>query len=163
LIRSGLRYRLPVQSSVFAWPDRRTFVILGKSFLSAAVFSWPSPQRTNLACHWRPAIGKQRQAVRVSERATVSMWRIRVISICCRSQHKRSKNPGDSTEMIQARTAFLIGRLCAIADQLNVSRMYCSRAARGAELCLLGCRCGGGYYLAAISVAENSHKSKTDA
>ncbi len=64
-------------------------------------------------------------------------------------QHKRSKNPGDSAEMIQARTAFLnSGAYAPIADKLNALTLEFNSGAPGAELCLLDAGCGEGYYLA---------------
>jgi 23S rRNA (guanine745-N1)-methyltransferase len=63
-------------------------------------------------------------------------------------QHKRSKNPGDSTEMILARTAFLNGGSYApIADTLNLLTHKIIAATAELELCLLDAGCGEGYYL----------------
>lgn len=63
-------------------------------------------------------------------------------------QHKRSKNPGDSTEMIQARTAFLnSGAFAPIAAQLESLTLELLAGAPGREICLLDAGCGEGYYL----------------
>lgn len=63
-------------------------------------------------------------------------------------QYKRSKNPGDSTAMIQARTAFLnSGAFAPIAGQLNTLTHELLADASSAECCLLDAGCGEGYYL----------------
>lgn len=64
-------------------------------------------------------------------------------------QHKRSKNPGDSPEMIQARTAFLnSGAYAPIADKLDVLTHELIAGVPSQEVCLLDAGCGEGYYLA---------------
>jgi 23S rRNA (guanine745-N1)-methyltransferase len=64
-------------------------------------------------------------------------------------QHKRSKNPGDSAEMVQARTAFLnSGAYAPIADKLNELTRALLAATPSNELCVLDAGCGEGYYLA---------------
>jgi len=63
-------------------------------------------------------------------------------------QHKRSKNPGDSTEMILARTSFLnAGSYAPIAAKLNLLTHKIIAATAELELCLLDAGCGEGYYL----------------
>lgn len=64
-------------------------------------------------------------------------------------QHKRSKNPGDSAAMVQARTAFLnSGAYAPIANQLNMLTQQLLATVPHAEVCLLDAGCGEGYYLA---------------
>jgi 23S rRNA (guanine745-N1)-methyltransferase len=63
-------------------------------------------------------------------------------------QHKRSKNPGDSTAMIFARTVLLnSGVYAPIADKLNAITHELVAGHPGQELCLLDAGCGEGYYL----------------
>lgn len=63
-------------------------------------------------------------------------------------QQRRSKNPGDSKEMVLARTAFLAGGAYApIADRLNELTHELVDVHHGKELCLLDAGCGEGYYL----------------
>ena len=63
-------------------------------------------------------------------------------------QHKRSKDPGDSPEMIQARTAFLnSGAYAAIAEHLNEMIHTLITTLTGHEVCVLDAGCGEGYYL----------------
>lgn len=61
---------------------------------------------------------------------------------------KRSKNPGDSKEMVSARATFLNADFYRpIADAcLDVMLDYCSRVADG-QITLLDAGCGDGYYL----------------
>lgn len=61
-------------------------------------------------------------------------------------QHKKSKNPGDSKAMVQARTNFLDGDFYKpIADQL--SKIIFSQLSDENEHCVLDAGCGEGYYL----------------
>lgn len=63
-------------------------------------------------------------------------------------QQKRSKHPGDSKEMVLARTAFLnSGAYAPIADKLNAisDELIADKPEQG--LCLLDAGCGEGYYL----------------
>lgn len=66
-------------------------------------------------------------------------------------QHKRSKNPGDSAEMILARTAVLnSGVYAPIADTLTAITYALIAGSRSRALCLLDAGCGEGYYLAQL-------------
>lgn len=68
------------------------------------------------------------------------------------AQRKRSKDPGDSNEMILARRRFLDGGYYRpISDQLN--RMLLERTAGLAEPAILDLGCGEGYYTAALEQA----------
>jgi 23S rRNA (guanine745-N1)-methyltransferase len=63
-------------------------------------------------------------------------------------QHKRSRHPGDSPEMVQARTAFLNSHAyLPIAEQLNAITLGLLLALPEQGLCLLDAGCGEGYYL----------------
>lgn len=63
-------------------------------------------------------------------------------------QQKRSKHPGDSKEMVLARTAFLnSGAYAPIADRLNTLTLDLIAGQPGQALCLLDAGCGEGYYL----------------
>lgn len=63
-------------------------------------------------------------------------------------QQKRSKNPGDSKEMIEARTAFLnTGIYRPIADKLNDITDALLTEANNQSINLLDAGCGDGYYL----------------
>lgn len=63
-------------------------------------------------------------------------------------QQKRSKNPGDSKEMIDARTAFLnTGVYAPIADKFNDINSELITGYKDQEICLLDAGCGEGYYL----------------
>lgn len=75
-------------------------------------------------------------------------------------QYKRSKHPGDSTEMVQARTAFLNGGAYApIADQLNAITLELFAAASGHSRCVLDAGCGEGYYLSQLLKALQHAKT----
>jgi 23S rRNA (guanine745-N1)-methyltransferase len=64
-------------------------------------------------------------------------------------QHKRSKHPGDSAEMVQARTVFLnSGAYAPIADKLNELARTLLAATPSDAPCVLDAGCGEGYYLA---------------
>lgn len=61
-------------------------------------------------------------------------------------QHKKSKDPGDSKAMVQARTRFLDGDFYKpIAD--NLSKIVLQNLAKDKNLCVLDAGCGEGYYL----------------
>jgi 23S rRNA (guanine745-N1)-methyltransferase len=61
-------------------------------------------------------------------------------------QHKRSKQPGDSKEMVAARVQFLNSGLYEpVASQL--AEIACAQLADGRETCLMDAGCGEGYYL----------------
>ncbi len=63
-------------------------------------------------------------------------------------QNKRSRNPGDSAEMVAARSAFLnSGGFAPIADKLNELTRASLTTSR-TETCVLDAGCGEGYYLA---------------
>lgn len=63
-------------------------------------------------------------------------------------QQKRSKNPGDSQEMIDARTAFLNTDVYSpIADKFNDISYELISGNQHQEICLLDAGCGEGYYL----------------
>ncbi|MBQ0721487.1 MAG: methyltransferase domain-containing protein [Gammaproteobacteria bacterium] len=61
-------------------------------------------------------------------------------------QHKRSKNPGDSKEMVMARQRFLNTGLYAPVAQC-LSEMLRTNIGPGREHCVLDAGCGEGYYL----------------
>lgn len=68
-------------------------------------------------------------------------------------QNKRSRDPGDSKEMVAARRRFLgAGCYQPIADAVN--RMVLSDAPRGAVLSCLDAGCGEGYYLRELAAAS---------
>ena len=78
-------------------------------------------------------------------------------------QHKRSKHPGDSQEMVQARTALLnSGVYAPIADRLSVISHELFAAHQGQELCLLDAGCGEGYYLAQLLDALSASPIQKD-
>ena len=60
-------------------------------------------------------------------------------------QHKRSKQPGDSKEMVSARAEFLNSGIYApVADKLAVITF--AQITDGKETCLMDAGCGEGYY-----------------
>ncbi len=60
-------------------------------------------------------------------------------------QHKRSKQPGDSKEMVSARTRFLdSGVYESIADRL--AEIVVAQVSGDKEICLMDAGCGEGYY-----------------
>jgi len=64
-------------------------------------------------------------------------------------QHKRSKQPGDSKEMVDARTDFLnSGAYEPIASKL--AEIIFAQTSDGNSTCILDAGCGEGYYLDAI-------------
>ncbi len=78
-------------------------------------------------------------------------------------QHKRSKNPGDSTAMILARTAFLnSGVYAPIADKLNAITHEFIASHKGEEICLLDAGCGEGYYLAQLLASLQQQPNPQD-
>lgn len=63
-------------------------------------------------------------------------------------QFKRSKNPGDSKEMVAARTAFLeTGVYAPIAEKLSALVIELTGRPVQAPVCILDAGCGEGYYL----------------
>lgn len=61
-------------------------------------------------------------------------------------QHKRSKHPGDSKEMVLARTQFLnSGKYESIAQKL--AEIAFTQIPKGKEVCVLDAGCGEGYYV----------------
>ncbi len=61
-------------------------------------------------------------------------------------QHKKSKDPGDSKAMVEARTCFLdSGFYKPIAEEL--SKIILSNLSKDKDLCMLDAGCGEGYYL----------------
>ena len=79
-------------------------------------------------------------------------------------QHKRSKHPGDSKEMVVARTQFLSSGLYEpIAKQLadiTFAQMSDLLGTEKGEICLLDAGCGEGYYLDFIFNAIQEKESK---
>ncbi len=66
-------------------------------------------------------------------------------------QQKKSKNPGDSHEMIVARTAFLnSGVYAPIADKFNDINYGLITGYQSQSICLLDAGCGEGYYLQSL-------------
>lgn len=64
-------------------------------------------------------------------------------------QHKRSKQPGDSKEMVSARTRFLdSGVYRPVADKL--AEIACAHSRGNEERCVMDAGCGEGYYLNAV-------------
>ncbi|MDH5446196.1 MAG: methyltransferase domain-containing protein [Gammaproteobacteria bacterium] len=63
-------------------------------------------------------------------------------------QHKASKNPGDSKEMVASRTEFLnLGFYTPVAEKLNELVAMILDAEDSASICILDAGCGDGYYL----------------
>ncbi len=118
---------------------------------------------TNLACplDGLPLIAQEKQYVcphghsfDVARQAYVNLLPV---------QHKRSKNPGDSTAMILARTAFLnSGSYAPIADKLNAITHALIASHRGEEICLLDAGCGEGYYLAQLLASLQQQPNPQD-
>ena len=76
-------------------------------------------------------------------------------------QFKRSKQPGDSKEMVRARTHFLnLGYFQPIAQELN-QRIISSMAQASEPMCFLDAGCGDGYYLAELDQALKAHLQNT--
>lgn len=64
-------------------------------------------------------------------------------------QHKRSKQPGDSKEMIKARAQFLnSGFYAPVANKL--AEIIVAQIADGKESCLMDAGCGEGYYFDSV-------------
>lgn len=77
-------------------------------------------------------------------------------------QHKRSKEPGDSTAMVEARTRFLdAGFYRFIAEQLNALALGHLPAAD--HLCVVDAGCGEGYYLVNFLAALQAQGAATSA
>ena len=75
-------------------------------------------------------------------------------------QHKRSKEPGDSKEMVAARTQFLnAGFYTAVVNKLVevIQTLIGNRQ----QLCLLDAGCGEGYYLDAIARLFENTKTES--
>ena len=71
-------------------------------------------------------------------------------------QHKRSKQPGDSKEMVSARTRFLdSGVYEPVADKL--AEIACAQVSGDKETCFMDAGCGEGYY---FNYVFNSLKNK---
>ena len=76
-------------------------------------------------------------------------------------QHKKSKHPGDSKAMVQARTNFLDGDFYKpIADQL--SKIIFSQLSDKNEHCVLDAGCGEGYYLHQVMNAAQEINRASD-
>jgi 23S rRNA (guanine745-N1)-methyltransferase len=69
-------------------------------------------------------------------------------------QNKRSRDPGDSKEMVAARRRFL-GAGCYQPIATAVSRAVLCDAISGADLSCLDAGCGEGYYLRELAAAES--------
>ncbi len=69
-------------------------------------------------------------------------------------QNKRSRDPGDSKEMVAARRRFL-GAGCYQPIAAAVSRAVLCDAISGADLSCLDAGCGEGYYLGELAAAES--------
>jgi len=70
-------------------------------------------------------------------------------------QHKRSRDPGDTKEMLLARNEFLsAGWYEAVSDRLN--RMVADRLPPQEKVCVLDAGCGEGYYLQRLQHALKS-------
>jgi len=70
-------------------------------------------------------------------------------------QHKKSKDPGDSKAMVQARTNFLnAGFYHPVAD--NLSEIILNNLGNNENLCVLDAGCGEGYYLNKLINAAKS-------
>lgn len=71
-------------------------------------------------------------------------------------QHKRSRDPGDSKDMVAARRRFLnAGGYAPIADA--VAQAVLADAPAGAPLACLDAGCGEGYYLRRLADAARGH------
>lgn len=71
-------------------------------------------------------------------------------------QNKRSKDPGDSKEMVASRQAFLNSQAYQpIADQLNRIIQQQCQLAHMTELRLLDAGCGEGYYLSELAACDD--------
>ncbi|HIE5387417.1 TPA: 23S rRNA (guanine(745)-N(1))-methyltransferase [Enterobacter cancerogenus] len=74
-------------------------------------------------------------------------------------QHKRSRDPGDSAEMMQARRAFLdAGHYQPLRDR--VSTLLAERLTAGSEA-LLDIGCGEGYYTSAFAAVAAENGAQT--
>jgi len=78
-------------------------------------------------------------------------------------QHKKSKNPGDSKAMVQARTRFLnAGFYQPIAEQLAKIVFQQLSSDQAETYCVFDAGCGEGYYLQQIINASQHLDSDTD-
>ena len=76
-------------------------------------------------------------------------------------QYKRSKQPGDSKEMVVARAAFLnSGIYGPIANKL--AELVCAQIAEDEETCVMDAGCGEGYYLDYVFNYLTSKDCSTD-
>ncbi|OMQ24421.1 23S rRNA (guanine(745)-N(1))-methyltransferase [Serratia oryzae] len=73
-------------------------------------------------------------------------------------QHKRSKQPGDSAEMMQARRAFLEAGYYQPLQQ-RVAEWLDEALPAGAEASLLDIGCGEGYYTAAVAARLSQRRA----
>ncbi|MDX8000035.1 23S rRNA (guanine(745)-N(1))-methyltransferase [Xenorhabdus sp. Reich] len=72
-------------------------------------------------------------------------------------QHKRSKEPGDSVEMMQARRAFLHSGQYQALQQKTIERL--NEFLPESATMLLDIGCGEGYYTAAVQEQLNFHRN----
>lgn len=74
-------------------------------------------------------------------------------------QHKKSKDPGDSKAMVQARAHFLNGDFYKpIAD--NLSKIILKNPGNDKQLCILDAGCGEGYYLDQLIIAAQAYDNE---
>jgi len=93
-----------------------------------------------LACHNKQMQCPQGHAFDIARQGYVNLLPV---------QHKRSKHPGDSKEMVLARTHFLnSGVYKIIADKL--AELTCAQVSNNSATCILDAGCGEGYYLNVI-------------
>ena len=76
-------------------------------------------------------------------------------------QHKRSKQPGDSKEMVSARTRFLgSGVYEPVADKL--AEIACAQVSGDKETCFMDAGCGEGYYFSYVFNILKNKKGCSD-
>ena len=74
------------------------------------------------------------------------------------AQHKRSRNPGDSDEMIRSRQRFLnAGYYNPLSDAIVAT---VAKAASGPEQTVLDLGCGEGYYMQQLRIASETASTK---
>ena len=74
------------------------------------------------------------------------------------AQHKRSRNPGDSDEMIRSRQRFLnAGYYNPLSDAIVAA---VAKAASGPEQTVLDLGCGEGYYMQQLRIASETASTK---
>lgn len=78
-------------------------------------------------------------------------------------QHKRSRDPGDSKDMVAARGRFLgEGYFKPIADAVFNAVSYCGATARGGVVNIVDAGCGEGYFLGRLErLAAASEQATT--